>query len=31
MRVVTENYDDDELRVVTRFLFELSDALDPGD
>lgn len=31
MRVVAEGFDDDELRVVTRFLLELSDALDPGD
>lgn len=31
MRVVAEGFDDDELRVITRFLFELSDAIDPGD
>ena len=31
MRVVAEGFDDDELRVITRFLFELSEAIDPGD
>jgi DNA-binding MarR family transcriptional regulator len=29
MRGVTTGYDDEELRVVTRFLLELSEAIDP--
>ncbi|QIG41282.1 MarR family transcriptional regulator [Microbacterium sp. 4R-513] len=31
MRLVAERFDEDELRVVTRFLLELSDAIDPRD
>ncbi|WP_345803065.1 MarR family transcriptional regulator [Microbacterium sp. AZCO] len=30
MRGVAQGYDDDELRVVTRFLLELSEAIDPA-
>jgi len=31
MRVVAEHFGDDELKVVSRFLLELSEALDPTD
>jgi len=31
MRLVAEDFADDELHVVARFLYQLSDAIDPGD